>query len=161
MEIVFSLFRQRQHHPVGVRGKSISFLPPSTSSLSVPPVFPSFPRLTNYKLFSSLIWMCGGDTTSIGARVADGQKMGKRRNLLDQDTRKRKRELKLNWTESESTGCFRVRGYFDTPLNSWQDGPILTPFEVVNKHTLRFVLRYNDAWYMARWLQDRRRIDKT
>ena len=29
------------------------------------------------------------------------------------------------------------------------------PFEVVNKHTLRFVLRYHDAWYMAKWQQER------
>ena len=30
------------------------------------------------------------------------------------------------------------------------------PFEVVNKHTHWFVLRYNEAWYLVRWLQDRR-----
>ena len=30
------------------------------------------------------------------------------------------------------------------------------PFEWVNKHTGRFVLRYNEAWYLVRWLQDRR-----
>ena len=59
------------------------------------------------------------------------------------------------------TGLFIASGYFDTPLNSWQDVPILMPFEWVNKHTGRFVLRYNDAWYMARWLQDRSGKDKT
>ena len=54
------------------------------------------------------------------------------------------------------TGCFMVCDNFDTPLNSWQGGPILMPFEWVNKHTGRFVLRYNEAWYLVRWLQDRR-----
>ena len=55
--------------------------------------------------------------------------------------------------------CYRVfqgSWTFWHPLNSWQDGPILMPFEWVNKHTGRFVLRYNEAWYLVRWLQDRR-----
>ena len=51
-----------------------------------------------------------------------------------------------------STGLFIASGYFDTPLNSWQDGPILMPFEWVNKPIGWFVLRYNNAWYMAKWL---------
>ena len=51
-----------------------------------------------------------------------------------------------------STGCFNSSGLFDSPLTSWQDFPILMSFEWVNKHTGRFVLRYNNAWYMARWL---------
>ena len=33
-------------------------------------------------------------------------------------------------SSSSSTGLFRVRGNFDTPLNSVVDGPILKSFEV-------------------------------
>ena len=41
-----------------------------------------------------------------------------------------------NWTNQiacfdHPTGLFRVRGNFDTPLNSVVDGPILKSFEVV------------------------------
>ena len=43
----------------------------------------------------------------------------------------------------ETTGLFIASGNFDTPFNSRQDGPLLMPFEWVNKYTGRFVLRYN------------------
>ena len=55
-------------------------------------------------------------------------------------------------SKHETTGLFNPSVTFQTPLNSWQDVQILIPFEWVNKHTGRFVLRYNNAWYMARWL---------
>ena len=51
-----------------------------------------------------------------------------------------------------ATVLFIASVTFDTSLISWQDGPIMMPFEWVNKHTGGFVLRYNNAWYMARWL---------
>ena len=44
-----------------------------------------------------------------------------------------------------TTGLFRVRGNFDTPLNSVVDGPILKSFEVGIANTGWFDLVYNNA----------------
>ena len=44
-----------------------------------------------------------------------------------------------------STGLFRVRVNFDTPLISVVDGPILKSFEVVRANAGRFDLVYNNV----------------
>ena len=44
----------------------------------------------------------------------------------------------------EPTGCPRVRGYFQTPSFSGIGGRILKPFGMVNAHTGRFGLVYDN-----------------
>ena len=51
-----------------------------------------------------------------------------------------------------TTGLFRVRGNFDTPLNSVVDGPILKSFEVVIAITGGFDLVYNNASQVGNYL---------
>ena len=50
------------------------------------------------------------------------------------------------------TGLFRVRGNFDTPLNSVVDGPILKSYEVVIAITGGFDLVYNNASQVGNYL---------
>ena len=52
---------------------------------------------------------------------------------------------RLALINTEDTGCFRVRGLFDTPLISVVDGPILKSFEVVRANTGKFDLVYKNA----------------
>ena len=53
---------------------------------------------------------------------------------------------------THTTGLFRVRGNFDTPLNSVVDGPILKYFEVVIAITGGFDLVYNNASQVGNYL---------
>lgn len=57
-------------------------------------------------------------------------------------------------------GDSRFIRHLTPPLFSWLGGPFLKHSEYVKEDTGRFVLRYNNALYMARRLLDRRRRTK-
>ena len=51
----------------------------------------------------------------------------------------------------QPTGCPRVRGYFQTPSFSCIGGCILKPFGMVNAHTGRFDLVYDNPWLVENY----------